>query len=149
MINWLNILLNVWLWVLFEKACSFLPESHTREILYVLVWGCFFPKGQKGHTHRSTTEPLGYIMKYLKILEPLERMYSNSIPALGLAIHFKIYPIIFSLPMYLALTDQAGIRGLFQINSARFRLVTGTVLTLTLLTGLFYHLYGMPFLQVI
>ena len=66
----------------------------------------------------------------------------------GIAIHFKIYPIIFSLPMYLALSPgPLSITGLFYINSARFRLVAGTIFTLVVLTALFHHLYGDVFIQ--
>lgn len=96
---------------------------------------------------RGNADSIVVVLVLLSLILYKERVFFLTGIALGLAIHFKIYPIIFSLPMYLALTDQTGIRGLFQINSARFRLVTGTVLTLTLFTGLFYHLYGMPFLQ--
>lgn len=67
--------------------------------------------------------------------------------ALGLAIHFKIYPIIFSLPMFLALTERSGLAGLLEINRARIRLVIGTVATLASLSYLGYHLYGMEFLD--
>lgn len=49
--------------------------------------------------------------------------------------------------MYLALTDRQGIQGFFHVNAARFRLVAGTILTLALLTGLFYQIYGMEFIE--
>ena len=76
-----------------------------------------------------------------------ERLFLLTGIALGLAIHFKIYPIIFSLPMYLALTEKSGLGGLFEINKARFRLVLGTVGTLGFCTYLCYHFYGMEFLD--
>ena len=65
----------------------------------------------------------------------------------GLAIHFKIYPIIYCLSLYVPLTHGSGLLSLFSVNTARVRLVTATVLTLASLTALFYHLYGDVFLQ--
>ena len=67
-----------------------------------------------------------------------ERVFFLTGIALGMAIHFKIYPIIFTLPLYSALmgpTSQNGhsgdtitnyIRSLFDFNRARTRLVLGT-----------------------
>ena len=37
--------------------------------------------------------------------------------AFGLSIHFKIYPIIYSISFYLALSDKEGIWSLFQVNA--------------------------------
>jgi len=65
----------------------------------------------------------------------------------GLAIHFKIYPIIYCLSLYIPLTNQSGIISLFTINTARIRLVTTTIITITGLTALCYHFYGDTFLQ--
>lgn len=76
-----------------------------------------------------------------------ERLFLLCGIALGLAIHFKIYPIIFSLPMFLALTERSGLAGLLDINQARIRLVVGTVGTLAMLSYVGYQLYGMEFLD--
>ncbi len=76
-----------------------------------------------------------------------ERVFLLTGIALGLAIHFKIYPIIFSLPMFIALTDRTGFASLFHVNSARVRLVIGTVATLGILTMVCYNMYGMDFIQ--
>lgn len=76
-----------------------------------------------------------------------ERVFLLTGILLGLAIHFKIYPIIFSLPMFLALTERRGLRGLFHINEARVRLVIGTVGTLAFVTALCFRLYGKQFID--
>ena len=65
----------------------------------------------------------------------------------GLAIHLKIYPIIYCLTLYIPLTNKTGLRSLLDINVARLRLVVSTVLTLSLLTWLCYNMYGEDFLQ--
>ena len=39
----------------------------------------------------------------------------------GLAIHFKIYPIIYSFSFYLVLSDLSGWRSLFQVRSKEYR----------------------------
>jgi len=65
----------------------------------------------------------------------------------GLAIHMKIYPIIFCLSLYIPLTNLKNIRSLLDINIARVRLVISTVLTLTFLTCLFYQIYGWEFIE--
>jgi phosphatidylinositol glycan class M len=76
-----------------------------------------------------------------------ERVFLLTGIAFGLAIHFKLYPVIFCLPMYVALTDKTGFRGFFHVNSARVRLVAGTVVTLAVLTAICYSLYGMEFIN--
>ena len=65
----------------------------------------------------------------------------------GLAIHMKIYPIIYCLTLYLSLSHSPGFRSILEINRARVRLVLSTLLTLSLLTFLCYSLYGEDFLE--
>jgi len=65
----------------------------------------------------------------------------------GLAIHMKIYPIIYCLSLYLPLTNETGWRSLFQVTTPRLRLVTSTLVSLIILTLTFYHLYGDEFLE--
>ena len=96
---------------------------------------------------RGNADSIVVVLVLLTLTLYKERVFFLTGIFLGLAIHFKIYPIIFSLPMYLALTDRQGIQGFFHVNAARFRLVAGTILTLALLTGLFYQIYGMEFIE--
>ena len=65
----------------------------------------------------------------------------------GLAIHFKIYPVIYSLSFYLALSDLSGWRSLFQVNLARVRFAVGTAVALCALTVIFYSRFGRDFLH--
>lgn len=65
----------------------------------------------------------------------------------GLAIHFRIYPIIFSLPFYLVLGPQKNlIRSILMPNRLQVGLVFGTIITLVITTAVFYDLYGFTFL---
>jgi len=65
----------------------------------------------------------------------------------GLAIHLKIYPLIFCLSLYVPLTQKAGLASLFDVNVARIRLVSGTIFSLLMLTLLCHHLYGWQFIE--
>jgi len=65
----------------------------------------------------------------------------------GLAIHLKIYPLIFCLSLYVPLTQKAGLASLFDVNVARIRLVSGTIFSLLMLTLLCQHLYGWQFIE--
>ncbi|XP_033114084.1 GPI mannosyltransferase 1-like [Anneissia japonica] len=68
----------------------------------------------------------------------------------GLAVHWKIYPITYALPMYLALADStnnAGMLDLFWPNKKRRELVLVSAFTFLILTCLMYWQYGYEFLQ--
>lgn len=71
----------------------------------------------------------------------------------GLAIHFRLYPMAFSLAYYLYLTNKDVIYSnkffytiIFRPNLKQLCLISGTVITLTLLTIFFYWMYGYDFL---
>lgn len=75
----------------------------------------------------------------------------------GLAIHFRIYPIVFSLGMYLSIpnnstkiTKHCGkIMKIFHMirpNRQRLQLVFSCIITLFFTTAIFYNFYGFKFL---
>lgn len=66
----------------------------------------------------------------------------------GVAIHLRLYPIMFSLALYLCLNEKliANVamffKQIFMPNMQQVLLVLGTLASLSTLTGFFYHLYG-------
>ncbi|EFN77412.1 GPI mannosyltransferase 1 [Harpegnathos saltator] len=61
----------------------------------------------------------------------------------GVSVHFRLYPLMFSLPMYLSLSK--GRR--FLPNSSQWKFASSCALSITALTATSYHLYGFKFLQ--
>ncbi|EDS33008.1 GPI mannosyltransferase 1 [Culex quinquefasciatus] len=67
---------------------------------------------------------------------------------LGLAIHFRLYPIGFCLAFYLATLDKPlttvkdYLRAILLPNAQQLALVLGTCLSLATTTAFFYYLYG-------
>ncbi|CAD6241943.1 GSCOCG00009387001-RA-CDS [Cotesia congregata] len=61
----------------------------------------------------------------------------------GLSVHFRLYPIVFSLTMYLSLTDNK-----YRIlpNKKQFKFITGFTLSLSMLTLISYYFYGYQFI---
>lgn len=75
----------------------------------------------------------------LVLLTLYYRLYNKTLLTgvlLGLSIHFRMYPLIFSLPLFLS----------YRSYKEKTRLVLATVSTLGVLTGSFYYLYGEKFL---
>ncbi|XP_071957980.1 GPI mannosyltransferase 1-like [Antedon mediterranea] len=73
----------------------------------------------------------------------------SSAVVFGLTVHWKIYPITYSLPMYLALTDDNNVQllDLFWPNKKRRDLVFVSVFTFLFLTSIMYWQYGYEFLH--
>lgn len=80
------------------------------------------------------------------LLKPLDSQIQYFIAGLvhGLAIHFRIYPLVFSLSMFLY-AGRTNPR-IWNINLKQIYLVFGTLLSLTALTVYFYGLYGTKFI---
>jgi len=69
---------------------------------------------------------------------------------LGLSIHFKLYPIIYCLPIYLSLTSDLQSETKLQLflpNRHKIRLVIGTFVSFCTLTGVGFYLYGEQYLE--
>lgn len=67
----------------------------------------------------------------------------------GIAIHLRLYPIVFSLPLYFAIETnyKNKFSQLFYPNKKRLLLIFSCVSTLLLLTYGFYYLYGLRFIN--
>lgn len=82
------------------------------------------------------------------------KKYLVSGSLLGVAVHFRIYPLVFSLPMFIALGDYKINRhtnifsDLYQLlpNLKQWYLMIGCLSSLSLLTTIFYLQYGYEFL---
>ena len=96
---------------------------------------------------RGSAESLIIALVLLTIYFYNEKLYVLCGIFYGLAIHLKIYPIIYCLALYNPLTDRSGILSLFHLSKPRLRLVVSTVLTLGLVTYMFYSIYGYKFIH--
>nr|ACO15014.1 GPI mannosyltransferase 1 [Caligus clemensi] len=96
---------------------------------------------------RGNAESILLLLVLLTIYFFKERLFFLSGIAFALSIHFKLYPIIYALTFYNVLTLGKGWRSLLDVNVARIRFVCGTLLTVILLTGFFYYIYGYDFLE--
>ena len=100
-------------------------EGHSEKLSIQCSWVWLFNPIVMAVSTRGNADCMVVLLVLLTLLLYRERIFLLTGISLGLAIHFKIFPFLFSLPMYVALTDYAGLRGLFHINKARFRLVLG------------------------
>jgi len=67
---------------------------------------------------------------------------------LGIAIHVKIYPIIFALPLYLGIEDNSSIfSNLSSVSRRKLTFVLSCICTFTALTYSCYHFYGWNYIE--
>lgn len=67
----------------------------------------------------------------------------------GVAIHLRLYPIVFSLAYFLSISESKNIfQGLltFRLSKKQWTLILGTILSVTTLTSIFYYLYGYEYI---
>lgn len=96
---------------------------------------------------RGNAESIVTSLVLLSIYLFHERVLVLSGLVFGLAVHFKIYPIIYSISFFMALTGQSGWRSLVDINQARIRFILGAAVSFGLSTSLAYLMYGQEFLD--
>lgn len=107
---------------------------------------------------RGNAESVVVVLVLATVWLHQEGLFLLSGAALGAAVHFKLYPIVYALPLYSSAVAEHTFRtgsgqsssyvaGLLRLNRARLRLVLGAVGTLAALTGACYAAYGVTFLE--
>ena len=128
--------------------------SQTNEMakMSAILW-LYFPLTVNICT-RGSAESIIIVLVLLTLLLYQRKRYFATGLMLGISIHFKMYPVIFSLPLYTALQDERmrkttsnWVTKQLMPNSARIRLVIGTTMTFVGLTGICYFAYGWKFLN--
>uniref|UniRef100_A0A146LGX8 GPI alpha-1,4-mannosyltransferase I, catalytic subunit n=1 Tax=Lygus hesperus TaxID=30085 RepID=A0A146LGX8_LYGHE len=100
-------------------------------------------------TTRGNADSLASVLVMLTLYFMEKRNYWLTGLLQGVSIHFRLYPVIFSLPLYVAIDSsfKKKIFKLFVPNKNRFILVLSCCCSLFGLTGVFYWLYGYDFLH--
>lgn len=104
---------------------------------------------------RGNSDSLIALLVLLVLYSHLQRRYLVSGIILGLAVHLRLYPIIFLLPLYVTISDNSSntttrtaVEQIYSPLKDKLKfLIAGFAVTYGLLTYTFYYLYGDPFLQ--
>lgn len=67
--------------------------------------------------------------------------------SLGLAVHLKLYPVIYSLVFYTSISPSVTLFQSLKPNLGRVKLVVGFCLSLVMASSVSYYFYGWPFLH--
>ena len=124
-------------------------------MLYVAFW--IYNPVTVGMSTRGSNDNIIALLVFASLYFLLKRQYVSAGLVYGLSVHFKIYPIIYSIPFYLFIDcDRKAILSnkkstcsiIFTNFFTKNRLIFGIVSALTFfsLTGLFYYVYGYEFI---
>lgn len=121
--------------------------SNKASIKYSLFW--LYNPLSLVITTRGNADSLASLLVMLTLYFMEKRNFWATGLIHGISIHFRLYPIIFSLPLYFSIESsyKKKIFKLFIPNKNRLILVLTCVSSLAMLTGLFYWLYGYEFLH--
>jgi len=124
-------------------------------MLYVAFW--IYNPVTVGMSTRGSNDNIIALLVFASLYFLLKRQYVIAGLVYGLSVHFKIYPIIYSIPFYFYIDcDRKAIMSgkkslcsilcsnFFTKNRLIFTLVSAS--TFLLLTGLFYKIYGYEFI---
>lgn len=90
------------------------------------------------------------ILLTIKFLQNNKIFYAGLV--FGFSVHFKLYPIIYSLSIYLTLSDKSGKNGIKKIsyllpNKKHFTFIGGSSITFILPTFLAFKMYKMEYID--
>ncbi len=130
-------------WLIYANVRAFHNERQSRAAAFFWLYNPFvFTVSARGNAESVV---VSIVLLALHLFR--ERVFFLSGLAYGLAVHFKIYPAIYSIAFFLALSRRRGWRSLFEVNAPRLLFVAGAVLTFVVTTALCYHAYGQEFLD--
>lgn len=145
-----DILMGLILWALID---SYNKNNKDRTIYYVAFWLCN-PLTINIST-RGSNDIMISMLVFAALYFILKKQYVIAGVFFGLSVHFKLYPIIYSIVFYFFIDCnkelirsgkkcQALFTNFFTVNRIVFTLVSA--LTFIGLTAYFYHVYGYEFI---
>ena len=96
---------------------------------------------------RGNAESLIALAVLLTLYFHQRQSYFASGFSLGLAVHLKLYPIIYSVVFYTSISSSATLFQSLKPNLGRVKLVCGFCVSVVMASSVSYYFYGWPFLH--
>ncbi|XP_060600585.1 GPI mannosyltransferase 1-like [Ruditapes philippinarum] len=163
---------NIWYSSVFGKLLFIILDVYTGHLIYSIVISSknITPKTAKlcaafwlfnplsmTVSSRGNAESIMTCLVLLCLKLLLERKVLSSAIVYSLAVHFKIYPVTYAIPIYLFLNDSMVEKGKHSLWKTSYSMIKPTQqrvgfvmaagITLAMLTGVFYYMYGWEFLH--